>query len=58
MDKAFADAKAKIEKADLKDKNIAMAQAFTAKNVPTFRILTDNSLALQVTKKIRFNKYF
>ena len=28
MDKAFADAKAKIEKADLKDKNIAMAQAF------------------------------
>ena len=28
---------------DLKDKNIAMAQAFTAKNVPTFRILTDNS---------------
>ena len=50
MDKAFTDAKAKIEKADLKDKNIAMAQAFTAKNVPTFRILTDNSLALQVTK--------
>ena len=30
MDKTFADAKAKL-KSDLKDKNIAMAQAFTAK---------------------------
>ncbi|EML9734272.1 TPA: iron-siderophore ABC transporter substrate-binding protein [Bacillus cereus] len=58
MDKAFADAKAKIEKADLKDKNIAMAQAFTAKNVPTFRILTDNSLALQVTKKLGLTNTF
>ncbi|MFB6585592.1 ABC transporter substrate-binding protein [Bacillus thuringiensis] len=58
MDKAFANAKAKIEKADLKDKNIAMAQAFTAKNVPTFRILTDNSLALQVTKKLGLTNTF
>lgn len=58
MDKAFADAKAKIEKADLKDKNIAMTQAFTAKNVPTFRILTDNSVALQVTKKLGLTNTF
>lgn len=58
MDKAFADAKTKIEKADLKDKNIAMAQAFTAKNVPTFRILTDNSVALQVTKKLGLTNTF
>ncbi|WP_242318904.1 iron-siderophore ABC transporter substrate-binding protein [Bacillus cereus group sp. BfR-BA-01349] len=56
--KVLADAKAKIEKADLKDKNIAMAQAFTAKNVPTFRILTDNSLALQVTKKLGLTNTF
>ncbi|MDM5156708.1 iron-siderophore ABC transporter substrate-binding protein [Bacillus sp. DX1.1] len=58
MDKTFADAKAKIEKANLKDKNIVMAQSFTAKNVPTFRLLTDNSTAMQVTKKLGLTNAF
>ncbi|WP_369902374.1 ABC transporter substrate-binding protein [Bacillus manliponensis] len=58
MDKTFADAKAKIEKAELKDKNIAMAQAFTLKDVPTFRMLTDNSMAIQIAKELGLTNAF
>ena len=58
MDKTFADAKAKIEKANLKDKNIVLTQSFTAKNVPTFRLLTDNSTAIQITKKLGLTNAF
>lgn len=52
LDKTFADAKAKIEKANLKDKKVVMTQSFTAKNVPTFRLLTENSTTMQIVKKI------
>ncbi|CAM4200796.1 ferrichrome ABC transporter substrate-binding protein [Bacillus manliponensis] len=58
MDKTFADAKAKIEKAELKDKNIAMSQAFTLKDVPTFRMLTDNSMAIQIAKELGLTNAF
>lgn len=58
MDKTFADAKAKIEKAELKDKDIVITQAFTLKDVPTFRILTDNAMAVQVAKELGLTNAF
>lgn len=58
MDKTFADAKAQIDQAELENKNIAMAQAFTLKDVPTFRMLTDNSMAVQIAKELGLTNVF
>ncbi|MGM7634300.1 ABC transporter substrate-binding protein [Bacillus sp. Hm123] len=58
MNQTFADAKTKIEAAQLKNKNIVITQAFTLENVPTFRILTDNAMAAQISKELGLTNAF
>ncbi|GAE08709.1 twin-arginine translocation pathway signal [Paenibacillus sp. JCM 10914] len=48
LDQTYADAKAKLEAAGLTDKPFALAMGYSNQNAATFRISTDNSLAVQI----------
>lgn len=52
LEQTYADAKAKLEEAGMTERPFALAMAFTNQNAVTFRISTDNSLAVKILEQI------
>lgn len=52
LDQAYADSKAKLEEAGMTERPFALAMGFSNQNAVTFRISTDNSLAVKILEHI------
>ncbi|MFS0727444.1 ABC transporter substrate-binding protein [Paenibacillus sp. 1P07SE] len=52
LDQTYADAKAKLEAAGMTERPFALAMGFSHQNAVTFRISTDNSLAVKILEHI------
>jgi ABC-type Fe3+-hydroxamate transport system substrate-binding protein len=48
MEETFADAAEQLAAADLPTERVALAQGFTAEQVPTVRMFTDNAMAVEI----------
>ncbi|HEX5564451.1 MAG TPA: iron-siderophore ABC transporter substrate-binding protein [Sporosarcina sp.] len=52
LDEKYEEAKAEIEKADLKTKDVILTLAYTGPQAPEIRVFTPNSMASQILEKI------
>lgn len=52
LDQAYADSKAKLEAAGMTERPFALAMGYSNQNAVTFRISTDNSLAVKILEHI------
>ncbi len=52
LDEKYEEAKAEIEKADLKTKDVILTLAYTGPQAPEIRVFTPNSMASQIIEKI------
>lgn len=58
LDQSYADAKAKLESAGMTERPFALAMGYSNQNAVTFRISTDNSLAVKILEHIGLTNAF
>ncbi|MBS4538938.1 iron-siderophore ABC transporter substrate-binding protein [Clostridium sp. D2Q-11] len=58
LDKKYEEAKKEIEESDLETKDYVLSQAYSSQDVPTIRLFTDNSMAVEIFSRLGLNNSF